>query len=218
MPLYIVRWPNLSASIVRAEDEDELKYILDEVDDPGGCRWEEYDGPVWVDFEYPIDFEIRDDSATEMPSTNDIEIRIQDAAQLIDNACCPNVGVFTDADTAAEMTRAASEYAFPALYRVGYDTDDEPTVKQIEEAARLDLKDLVSYMWRIRNVERQKGTAALRMKLLGTSIPFVVLSGEDEREMDCQTEGVDIDPHRVVQEMEDVISQVLDSDCNPEDE
>jgi hypothetical protein len=58
MPLYLVRWPSLAASLVRAENENELLAILDEAADPGGCTYEIYRGPVWIDFDVP--FEVRD--------------------------------------------------------------------------------------------------------------------------------------------------------------
>lgn len=67
MPLYIVRWANLSASLLRADDEGHLQRLLDEIGDPGAAIWEEYDGPVWIEFEPKRretdegDFEIVDD-------------------------------------------------------------------------------------------------------------------------------------------------------------
>ena len=60
MPLYVVRWPNLSAALVRAEDEDELIDILDEEADPEGCRWQEYFGPLFLDFELGAKIEVDD--------------------------------------------------------------------------------------------------------------------------------------------------------------
>jgi hypothetical protein len=53
MPLYLVRWPDFRASLLKADDESELVHRLDEVDDPGGCKWTEYRGPLWVDFHLP---------------------------------------------------------------------------------------------------------------------------------------------------------------------
>jgi len=54
MPLYLVRWPTLTASLVQADDEDELLDILDQDDDPGGCTFEVYSGPLWIDFDIPF--------------------------------------------------------------------------------------------------------------------------------------------------------------------
>ncbi len=54
MPLYLVRWPTLMASLVQADDEDDLLDILDQDDDPGGCTFEVYSGPLWIDFDIPF--------------------------------------------------------------------------------------------------------------------------------------------------------------------
>jgi hypothetical protein len=54
VPLYVVRWANLSASLIRAHDEDHLQQLLDEIGDPGVAIWEEYEGPVWIEFEPPL--------------------------------------------------------------------------------------------------------------------------------------------------------------------
>jgi len=37
MALYLVRWPDLSCTLVTARDEDHLGYLLDEVGNPVGC-------------------------------------------------------------------------------------------------------------------------------------------------------------------------------------
>ncbi len=50
MTLYLVRWPDLSCTLVTAQDENHLGYLLDEVGNPVGCRWTEYDGTVRIDF------------------------------------------------------------------------------------------------------------------------------------------------------------------------
>ena len=50
VPVYLVRWANISASLVQADDEDHLATLLDEVGDPGAAIWEEYDGPLWIEF------------------------------------------------------------------------------------------------------------------------------------------------------------------------
>jgi len=54
MALYLVRWPDLSCTLVTAHDENHLVYVLDEVGNAEGCRWTEYDGPVFIDFQLPV--------------------------------------------------------------------------------------------------------------------------------------------------------------------
>jgi hypothetical protein len=53
MPIYLVRWPDLSASLVRARDEEDLVDVLDQVANPDGCEWSVYEGPLFVDFRLP---------------------------------------------------------------------------------------------------------------------------------------------------------------------
>ena len=56
MPIYIVRWPELCASLIKAKNEEDLIDKLDEVGDPGGCTWSEYQGPIWIEFDIPVKF------------------------------------------------------------------------------------------------------------------------------------------------------------------
>jgi len=60
MPIYLVRWPDLAASLVRAQDDDELIDILDQVANPEGCEWSVYDGPLFIDFQLPVEWSIRE--------------------------------------------------------------------------------------------------------------------------------------------------------------
>jgi hypothetical protein len=61
MPIYLVRWPDLSASLVRARDEEDLVAILDQVGNADGCEWSVYEGPLFIDFRLPVQWSIRDD-------------------------------------------------------------------------------------------------------------------------------------------------------------
>ena len=44
MPIYLVRWPDFSASLVRVRDEDDLIDALDQVVNPEGCEWSIHKG------------------------------------------------------------------------------------------------------------------------------------------------------------------------------
>jgi hypothetical protein len=66
MPIYLVRWPDLSASLVRAPSEEHLLDILDQTANPEGCEWEEYDGPLAIDFRLPAEWHIRDERAGDL--------------------------------------------------------------------------------------------------------------------------------------------------------
>lgn len=58
VPLYLVRWPGLRVSLIRARTESELMSAIDEVDFPRNCTWRRYSGPLWVDFEFPAGFDV----------------------------------------------------------------------------------------------------------------------------------------------------------------
>ena len=53
MPIYLVRWPDLSASLVRARDEADPTDTLDQVGNADGCKWFVYEGPLFIDFRLP---------------------------------------------------------------------------------------------------------------------------------------------------------------------
>src|SRR4051812_25989076 len=55
MPLYLVRWPSLTATLIRAGSEAELMDVIDEVGTPGVCTWNVYRGPLMIDFTVPIE-------------------------------------------------------------------------------------------------------------------------------------------------------------------
>ena len=65
MPIYLVRWPDLSASLVRARHEDDLIDILDQVANPDGCEWSVYQGPLFIDFQLPAEWHIEDERPDE---------------------------------------------------------------------------------------------------------------------------------------------------------
>lgn len=54
MPIYLVRWPGLNASLVRAANPADLLYKLDEIANPQSCTWSVYRGPLWIDLDIPV--------------------------------------------------------------------------------------------------------------------------------------------------------------------
>src|SRR5580658_6014532 len=98
MPLYLVRWPNLSFSLVQARNERNLIGILDEVADPGCCRWTVYRGPLFLDFEL----------ASSKPGGNEVAEHLPDSA--LEFRLSKEGG-----DTQYDMMECIVEYAFPHL-------------------------------------------------------------------------------------------------------
>ena len=60
MLIYLVRWPDLSASLVQAESEEHLLDILDQVGNPDDCEWSIYEGPLFIDFRLPVEWSVQD--------------------------------------------------------------------------------------------------------------------------------------------------------------
>jgi len=66
--MYLVRWPDLSAALVSAANEDDLMDILDEVADPTGSMWTRYRGPVFLEFHLNAELNIeRGDDEADRP-------------------------------------------------------------------------------------------------------------------------------------------------------
>jgi len=130
MPLYLVRWPTLVASIVRADDEDHLTDILDEVSSPGDAVWTEYHGPLWVDVPLGIEARFEDDDWS------------LDAVEQAAKA--PLLGAKLDkesGDTSSDMFNAILGTAFPHLFKLIEHQLDDDDLKpdDVRHAAMLDL-------------------------------------------------------------------------------
>ena len=80
MPIYLVRWPDLSASLVQAEGEELLLGILDQVENPDDCEWSLYDGPLFIDFRLPVEWSIQENRPGIPPAAH--QIVIGDAGQI----------------------------------------------------------------------------------------------------------------------------------------
>jgi hypothetical protein len=181
MPLFLVRWPHLRASIIRARDEEHLKDILDEVDDPGGCTWSLYRGPLWVDFWVPVEFvpKFREDG---LPMTSD-EFELKGVEALVDDVRM-KVSAERDSETSLQMETAVLEKAFPATAKLAESSYEAGgKVAELETALREDLKPLLQYDWRLANEQRAEGPEAEARRTLGVSVPPTWLGpGKGEKE------------------------------------
>lgn len=143
MPLYLVRWPGMSASLVSARDEDDLLDTLDQVADSEGASWSVYRGPVWVDFDVPTAYRI-DEKEPDEPLRPD-EIVVEDVQKV-------EMGSFElstpGCDHASEMLECIAKLAFPRLHRVLYAREEEPTEAEVKEAVHEELQRLVNADWR----------------------------------------------------------------------
>lgn len=114
MPLYLVRWPALSASLVQADDEDDLLDMLDQVADPGGCTFEVYSGPLWIDFDLP--FQIRDAVPKERVPADASDFIIEPTPEFSGEVCPEMMSVSVPpCDTSSDMLSEVVRGAFPDL-------------------------------------------------------------------------------------------------------
>ena len=168
MPLYVVRWPHLHASLVRARDEDELLSMLDEVDDPGGCTYKVYKGPVWVDFTVP--FEIQDVTPDKNVPTDPADFTVDVPENFAADAPVLNTEK-ADVWTSDEMQRKVLHFAFPALHEFleqsrGSDEGDAASTYSsgLRAALVADLMPLVKYLRSCAELEGRTDFEAELMK------------------------------------------------------
>lgn len=113
MPLYLVRWPDLSAALVTAEDDDHLRDILDEVADPSSCTWTIYTGPLFVEFSLPAKYEVKRPKSREDKPVRPEDIVVGDVSELYGYGLKVSA---PDCDTADEMFDAIEADAFPNVH------------------------------------------------------------------------------------------------------
>lgn len=162
MPIYLVRWRNLSAALVRARNEAELVVILDEVDDPSGCTWTVYNGPLFVDFELPATLNItrpEEDERVEPLRPDEVEVVIDDPEGLYSLNLRP---LKVDADTAFDMNREIVRRCFPSLFAATERAEEPLGADALREALMADLAPLFAHHWRAANAEREIKTKTPR--------------------------------------------------------
>ncbi|MGH7855950.1 MAG: hypothetical protein ACREQY_01380 [Candidatus Binatia bacterium] len=152
MPIYLVRWPDLSAALVKAGSEDELIEILDEVANPDGCTWSIYRGPLFLEFSLPARFEVKERNGRTGPIPPQ-DIVVEDVSGLREGASLEvEIG---GADTGAEMSEAIEKSAFPHVFAARHGRDEDPTDEELRAAVRAELETLVRASWRREHVERR---------------------------------------------------------------
>ncbi len=177
MTLYIVRWPHLQASLIEAEDDEELVHKLDEVGDPGGCEWALYKGQVWIDFDLPVEITVDRKDKNRPITANDLEI---DTSALRNEPWRLDLSA-AQAESGSEMKDAVRQFAFPALNNV-IDAMEEENVDAEALTAALDedLKPLLEYEWRLAHVARRDDPVSHIMQELGITVPLPYMKqGED---------------------------------------
>lgn len=152
MPLYLVRWPDLSAALVKARSEDELIELLDEVANPDACTWSPYRGPLFLEFSLPAKVGVKERSETSGPLSPE-DVVVEDVSGLMEGSA---LGVaIADGDTGFEMSEAIEAQAFPHVFKARQAGGGEPTEAVLREAVKADLQPLVRASWKLAQVRRR---------------------------------------------------------------
>jgi hypothetical protein len=172
MPVYLVRWPDLCASLVRARDEDDLVDILDQVANPDGCEWSVYEGPLFIDFRLPVEWDIRDDR-NDSPISPE-QVVIEDVGPLAYTHVFDAMELsLANGDDGSATAEAIVHGAFPevhaAIERL-FDSDEradregvlpEPDLKK---ALHAELSRLLGWSWRDAQLQRKTDPVSKLMK------------------------------------------------------
>ena len=156
MPIYLVRWPDLSAALVKARSEDELAFILDQVANPEGCTWSVYRGPLFIEFAPPVKYRIERDAEGDAPLRPE-QIVIEDVGGFYE---APLVASVPEAEGAGDMMSAILKRAFPHIHRAFEAGEGAPDEEALGEAARADLAPLLRSSWRRVGLERRTDAKA----------------------------------------------------------
>lgn len=189
MPTYIVRWPNLSASLVRASNEDELLSILDEVANPSGCTWTIYRGPLFLDFELNVKVRIEGaDTRTSERPINPEDIHIEGAADIADFKT-EEMRVSSIGETGVEMEQAIAEFAFPATANALWGDHDGRDPDELEDALRDDAMRLVENTWRTSHLHRSKDPDAALALQMDAPVEWIKNRRRQLNSMDADDNG-----------------------------
>ena len=156
MPIYLVRWPDLSASLVQAGGEDHLLDILDQVGNPDDCEWNIYDGPLFIDFRLPVEWSIPDDRRGTPLAPS--QVVLSDVNRITSGDVVEALQVcLADADDGYETGAEILRLAFPKLHAAiegshegGESRDPEEALPEAElrKALHAELERFFTGSWR----------------------------------------------------------------------
>jgi hypothetical protein len=182
--LYLVRWQNLSAAFVMAYDENDLLDILDEESDTTGCAWWKYDGPLFLDFDLPIEWKHVNEAKTletlnpapeDWVPENIAITKMSDDPNQVRNFSLRLAG----SDTAFAAEEKIFALAFPQLHKVFFKGfyNNGPSLGIVAEAARNEIARTMRQHRQIVQEAKRRAAAhdhdAITALVMGTSIEQV---------------------------------------------
>lgn len=182
MPIYLVRWPSFKASLMRAEDEEDLLYLIDQAGNPDWCTWSLYDGPLAIDFHLPVEWSVRNERPGE-PIAPD-QIVIDDLGPLAGQYVIGTITADVDVEEESiHMLHKIVEQAFPNVHAaVEYLFSDEglelypdgvlPEAR-LRDALHADLRPLLGASWRRAHLHRKTDRISAVARLIDMPIALV---------------------------------------------
>lgn len=162
MPIYLVRWPDLTASLVRAVDEDELVDILDQEANPEGCEWSVYDGPLFINITLPAEWSIKDDLPGEPIAPE--QVVVGDVTGMADSHILDSVELSFVGDDGFDAGMEILRKAFPRVYEAhekllvskdGLTSEGAIPEAQLRKALHGELARLLGWSWREAQLSRK---------------------------------------------------------------
>jgi len=163
MPIYLVRWPDLTASLVRAENEDHLLDILDQEANPEGCEWSMYKGPLAINFRLPAEWSIRDERPGVAIAPEQVEV--SDVGAMANRSVVEAMEVsFAVGDDGADTGIAILKKAFPAMHAAierslkteeGADNPGALPEAELRRALHEELARMLKASWRRAQVKKR---------------------------------------------------------------
>jgi hypothetical protein len=168
MPIYLVRWPGLAAALVSAANEDELLTTLDETENPEGCTWSVYRGPINIEFTLNAEIEIDEAEGLRGRPLEPGQVRVGDVSRICRRELL-TAGIAPDADISDEMVNTIMRKAFPELHAVVETAGEELPEEQVRAALGAELELLVKASWQTEQTKRRPDQASKVAAAMGTA-------------------------------------------------
>ena len=178
MPIYLVRWPDLSASFVQADNEAHLLDTLDQAGNADDCEWSIYDGPLFIDFRLPVEWSIPDNRSGTPVAPQ--EIVLGDVARIASGNVVEAMQLcLADADDGYETGAEVLRQAFPMLHEAierssgrgdPLDREDALPEAELRVALHAELGRFLRGSWR--RAQLEKKTDAISMLAREMDLPI----------------------------------------------
>ena len=199
MPIYLVRWPDLSASFVQAEGEAHLLDILDQVGNPDDCEWSIYDGPLFIDFRLPVEWSVQEDRHRTPVAPE--QVVLEDVGRLASGNVVEAIELsLAGADDGYETGAEVVRLAFPKLHALiercsetGGEFDGEAALPEAElrQALHAELERFLRGSWRRAKLEKKSDAISTLAREMDLSIELARTYEEIARKQ--QSGGGDVE-------------------------